>query len=141
METIYSSCTVRSSENICSSSRGAREKGKTRWTLVYHQNWRFCEFHPPSNANVFFWRFFFNLTPNSGLWCCAFLTLQITLLYTWEHFVSPDIVWSPVWLTLQIALNWAWDRKKRTKQGAQNGDDFKEMGNQRSNNMVHRNSL
>jgi hypothetical protein len=28
-ETNYSNCTVRSSENICSSSGGAQEKGKT----------------------------------------------------------------------------------------------------------------
>ncbi len=35
-ETNYSSCTVR---NICSSSGGALEKGKTGWNSIYHQNW------------------------------------------------------------------------------------------------------
>jgi hypothetical protein len=33
------SYTVRSSENICSSSGGTQEKGKTGWNSVYHQNW------------------------------------------------------------------------------------------------------
>jgi hypothetical protein len=36
------------------------------------------------NGNVLFCRFFFNLTqciPKSGLWCCVFLTLRITLIY------------------------------------------------------------
>jgi len=62
-ETNYSSCTVRSSENICSSRGGAaEEKGKTGWNSVYHQSWWFSEFHPPLNANVLLCRFFFNLT-------------------------------------------------------------------------------
>jgi len=34
-----SSCTGRSSENICSSSGGAQEKGKRGRNSVYHQNW------------------------------------------------------------------------------------------------------
>ncbi len=34
----YSSCTGRSSENICSSSGGAQEKGKIGWNSIYHQN-------------------------------------------------------------------------------------------------------
>jgi len=29
----------RSSENMCSNSGGAHEKGKTWWNSVYHQNW------------------------------------------------------------------------------------------------------
>jgi hypothetical protein len=37
--TIVSSCTGRSSENICSGSEGAQEKGKRGWNSVYHQNW------------------------------------------------------------------------------------------------------
>jgi hypothetical protein len=48
------SWTVTSSENICSRSWGAQEKGKTGWNLVYHQNWWFSEFHPPLNVNVLF---------------------------------------------------------------------------------------
>jgi hypothetical protein len=38
-ESNYSSCTGRSSENICSTSGGGQEKGKTGWNSVYHQNW------------------------------------------------------------------------------------------------------
>jgi hypothetical protein len=61
-ETIYSSCRVMNSENICSSSGGVQEKGKTGWNSDYHQNWWFSEFHPLLNANLLFCRFFFNLT-------------------------------------------------------------------------------
>jgi hypothetical protein len=75
-QTNYSSCTVRSSENICSSSGGAQEKGKTVWNSVYYQNWWFSEFHPPPCMLMYFFAgCFFNLT---GFWCCVFLTLQIT---------------------------------------------------------------
>jgi len=63
-ETNYSSCTIRSSENICSSSGGAaHETRKTGWNSVYHQNWWFFEFHPPLNANALFCRFFFESHP------------------------------------------------------------------------------
>ncbi len=34
------------SQNICSSSGGAQEKGKTWWNSVYHQSWWFSQFHP-----------------------------------------------------------------------------------------------
>ncbi len=44
VQTNYSSCTSRSSENICSRSGGAQEKGKTGWNSVYHKNWWFSEF-------------------------------------------------------------------------------------------------
>jgi hypothetical protein len=48
----------------------------------------FSEFHPPLNANVLFSQVFFESHPvydqtqgpNSGFWCCVFLTLRITLL-------------------------------------------------------------
>jgi len=33
-------------QNICSSSGGAQEKGKTGWNSVSHQSWWFSEFHP-----------------------------------------------------------------------------------------------
>jgi len=33
-------------QNICSSSGGAQEKGKTRWNSIYHQSWWFFQFHP-----------------------------------------------------------------------------------------------
>jgi hypothetical protein len=36
----------KSSENICSYSGGAQEKGKTGWNSVYHENWWFSEFCP-----------------------------------------------------------------------------------------------
>ncbi len=39
LEFNYSNCTDRSSENICRSSGGAQEKGKTGCHSVYHQNW------------------------------------------------------------------------------------------------------
>jgi hypothetical protein len=35
----YSSFTSRSSENKCSNSGGAKEKGKTGWNLVHHKSW------------------------------------------------------------------------------------------------------
>ncbi len=37
-ESIYSSCTGRSSENICSSNAVAQEKGNRAWNSVYHPN-------------------------------------------------------------------------------------------------------
>jgi hypothetical protein len=79
-KTNYNSCLVKSSENICSSSGGVQEKGKTWWNLVYHQNWWFSEFHPPLNTNVLFCRvqkISTCLSPNSGFWCCVFHTLRI----------------------------------------------------------------
>ncbi len=48
----------RSSENICSSTGGAQEKGKTGWNSIYHQNWWFSEIHPLFNVHVLFCRFF-----------------------------------------------------------------------------------
>jgi hypothetical protein len=38
-ESNYRNCTGRNRENICSSSGGAQEKGKTGRNWVYHQNW------------------------------------------------------------------------------------------------------
>jgi hypothetical protein len=47
----YSSCTCRSSENLCSSSEGAKERARgwrqDKLSLAYHKNWWFSEFHPP----------------------------------------------------------------------------------------------
>ncbi len=54
-ETNYSSYIVRRSENLCSSSGGAQEKGKTGW----NSGW------------------------NSGFWYCIFLTLRLTLVFSW----------------------------------------------------------
>ncbi len=54
-ERSYSSCTGRSSENLCSSSRGAQEKKKDRVKLRK-------PFTAPLNTNVLFRRFFKNLT-------------------------------------------------------------------------------
>jgi hypothetical protein len=83
----YSRCTGRSSENICNSSGGAQEKGKTGWNWVFQQNWWYSEFQPPPppglNANVFFCWFFLVspcVWPNSGFCWCVCLTLRITLL-------------------------------------------------------------
>jgi hypothetical protein len=82
------SCTVRSSENICSDSGDAQERGKTGWNSVYHQNWWFSEFHLQLHANVLFCRFFFWI---SGFWCCVFLTLRITLLTSWNSLWWPGL--------------------------------------------------
>jgi len=93
-ETNYNSCTGKSNENICSSSGGAQEKGRTRWNSVYHQNWWFSV-SPPLNANVFFSRFFL-ISPcvwwNAGFWRCVCLTLRITLMCEWHlkyEWVAP----------------------------------------------------
>jgi hypothetical protein len=80
---IYSSCTNRTSEIICSSSGGAQEKGKTGWNSFYHQNWWFSECHPPLNANVLLSRFFFNLTP------C--MTKLRVLVLCFSHFADNSI--------------------------------------------------
>jgi hypothetical protein len=59
-ETNYSSCTGRSSENICSSSGCTQEKRKTGWNSVYHQNWWFSEWvSTPLSGNVLSCRCFF----------------------------------------------------------------------------------
>jgi hypothetical protein len=68
----YSSCTCRSSKNICSSSGGAQEKGKrgskhdeTQFTTKNGGILKFTLASPPFhnlNANVLFDRFVFDLT-------------------------------------------------------------------------------
>jgi hypothetical protein len=93
-ETNYNSCTDRNSEKIGSSSGGAQDNGKTGWNSVYHQNWWFSEFHLTLNANnVLFCRFFILISPcvwpNSGFWCCVFLTLRITLLSLLNPHLPP----------------------------------------------------
>jgi hypothetical protein len=59
----YSSCTGGSSQNICSSSGGAREKereGENRMKLSLPQkNGTFLGFNPPLKANVLFLQVFF----------------------------------------------------------------------------------
>ncbi len=93
VETNYSSCTVRSSENICSSSGGAHEKGKTGWNSVYHQSWWFSEFHPPLNANVLFWPLFCRLKKNLIL-CMTKLRI---LVLCFPHFTNNSNV--PVFIS------------------------------------------
>jgi hypothetical protein len=63
-ESKYSSCTVRNSENICSSSGGAQEKGKTPETQFTTKIDGFLSFTPPHplNATVLLCRFLKNLT-------------------------------------------------------------------------------
>jgi hypothetical protein len=90
-ETNYSNCTVRSSQNTCSRSGGAHEKGKTGWNSVYHQNWWFSEFHPHWMLMYFFAGFFLISTcvwPNSGFRCCVFLPSRITLLSDYVYCSS-----------------------------------------------------
>ncbi len=48
----------------------------------------FLSFHHLLNGNVLFCRFLLNRTlciPKSGLWCCVFLTLPITLIYIYIY--------------------------------------------------------
>ncbi len=83
LETSYSRCTIRSSENICNSSWVAQEKGdETQFTTKKIDG--FLSFIPPLKANILFWRLSFYLTlciwPNQGFWWCVFLTLRLTLL-------------------------------------------------------------
>jgi hypothetical protein len=59
MEVVYySSCTFRSSENICSSSGGALEKGETQWNSFTTKIDGFLSFIPRLNANVLFLQVF-----------------------------------------------------------------------------------
>ncbi len=81
----YSSCICRSSENICSISGGAQEKGKTGSKHVETQ------FGTKSGAFLSLMYFFAVLVlvspdfgTNSGFGCCVFLTLWKTLLYSWS---------------------------------------------------------
>jgi len=55
-------CTFISSENICSNNGGILGKKKNRVKLTKPSNRWFFKFHPPLNVNVFFCKFFFNLT-------------------------------------------------------------------------------
>jgi hypothetical protein len=90
-ETMFnSSCTVRSSENICSSSGGAQEKRKDRMKLSLLP--KLMVFWVSSLVEcycTFFAGFFLKshpcVWPNWGFWCCVFLTLPITLLSTWVY--------------------------------------------------------
>jgi hypothetical protein len=112
----YSSCACRSSENICRSSGGAQEKGK-RGSKPHETQFgtkmvRISEFHPPlKKAIVLFRRFFFwispGLGPNSGFWCCVFLTFTDFFLYYvatnikgWFKICTLFPVYSQIWLNL-----------------------------------------
>jgi hypothetical protein len=64
-----------------------RKKGKTGWNLVYHQNWWFWWVWSPIECQCIFFAGFFLISPsvwwpNSGFWCCIFLTLWTTLLWS-----------------------------------------------------------
>jgi hypothetical protein len=93
-ETNYSSCTVRSSENICSD----QEKGKTGWNSVYHQNWWFSEFHHPPWMLVYFFAGFLWISPcvwpNSGFWCCCF-----------SYFTHNSIIYSTLSSSARLAAS------------------------------------
>ncbi len=64
----YSGCTCRSSENLCSSSGGKKNRG---WNSGKH---KFPEFHPPLLISSYVW-------PNSGYWCCRFVSWLYGYLY------------------------------------------------------------
>ncbi len=90
----HNNCTGRSSENLCSSShRGAQEERRTGWNSENHQFKidGFLSFIPALNSNVLFCRFLKIspcVWPNSGYWCCLFLTLPISLLASLFCIVS-----------------------------------------------------
>ncbi len=81
-------------ENICSSSGGAQEKGKTGWNSVYYQNWWSSEFHPLLNANELFCMFFLNLT------LC--MTKLRVLVLCFSYFMDNSIMWL-IWIMNLIA--------------------------------------
>jgi hypothetical protein len=90
----YSSCTSRSSENICSSSSGGAQenRGQNRMYITQFTTKKICAFlsfkHAtrPWMANVLFCRSFFlwispGFGPNSGFWCCVFSTVRLFCVY------------------------------------------------------------
>jgi hypothetical protein len=74
----YSSCTCRSSENICSSSGSAQEKKERRGqnrieTQFGTKSGAFLSL-TPFNANVLLWRFFLKISPGFGPNFCMSLS-------------------------------------------------------------------
>jgi hypothetical protein len=101
----YSSCTGKSSENICNSSGGAQEKRKTcskpDETRFGTKSGAFLSLTPhPLNANVLFCRFFSNITRFWTKLRVLVLTLQNTLLRN-ELCIQPD---PRQWQTLKNQL-------------------------------------
>ncbi len=75
----YSGCTCRSSENLCSSSSGGKKKieSETQETI------NFLSFTHPlecwcTSMRICLWISSY-VWPNSGYWCCLFITLWISL--------------------------------------------------------------
>jgi hypothetical protein len=67
--------------------RENERQGETQFTT---KNWWFLEFHPSRWMLMYYFARFFGISPsvwpNSGFWCCVFLTLRITLIYaSWTH--------------------------------------------------------
>jgi cell division protein FtsW (lipid II flippase) len=96
---------------------GAQEKGKTGWNSVYHQNWWLF---------LSLMYFFAGLKkkispcvwPNSGFWCCVFLTLQITLIIPTQvsqlELFNPKIPNQSVHCLSQV---WKAQKANETKSG------------------------
>ncbi len=79
----YSRCTGRSSENLCSSSGAAQVNERRDETQKSIKIDGFLSFIPPWMLMYFLAGIFLIspcVWPNSGYWCCLFLTLQISLL-------------------------------------------------------------
>jgi hypothetical protein len=89
----------------------AREKGKTGWNSVYHQDWWFSEFHPSLNGSVRFCRFFLNLTLHMTklrvlVLCFSYFTDNSNTVTTkWWNFVTrlDDLNERRIWFDLFIS--------------------------------------
>jgi hypothetical protein len=82
-----SSCKVRVSKNVCSSSGGAQAKERQDENQFTTKIDGFLSSMPPWML-MYFFEGFFKISPcvwpNSGFWCCVFVTLWITLM--WWNF-------------------------------------------------------
>jgi len=92
-----SSCTVRRSENIYTATeetlRKEERQDETQFTTKIDG---FLSFISSCMLMYFFVGFFFLwisscVWPNSGFWCCVFLTLWITLLTSWNSLCWPGL--------------------------------------------------
>ncbi len=75
---------------VASSSGGPQEKGKTGWNSVYHQNWWFCEFHPPWMLMYFFAGFFL-ISARRLIWVYQSTAGDLPVLFRLVFFSSYQI--------------------------------------------------
>ncbi len=72
----------------------------------------FSEFHPLLNANVLFCRFLFIISPcvwpNSGFWCCIFLTLpRKNIVHVGVHLQCDNPFWFPLQCDNPFGVFWS----------------------------------